>query len=209
MPGIDQGSLPQFLFDRLDNAPDAEFYRSPRLVAHVDEATLAALRAYYEEILFDGANVLDLISSWISHLPAHVELGEVAGLGMNTEELDVNERLTVRRVHDLNIDPTLPYAAAAFDFVFIAFSIQYLIRPLEVFAEIARVLRTGGKLVVACSHRCFPTKAIRAFHVAEPQERLRLIAEYVRRTPAFHHAEICERSPERADPLWLVCAERR
>ena len=39
-------------------------------------------------------------------------------------------------------------------------SVDYLIRPLEIFKEVNRVLRPGGKFILSQSNRCFPTKAI-------------------------------------------------
>jgi SAM-dependent methyltransferase len=197
-------SLPSTLFDRLDDSADTLFYQAPRFVAHIDDATIAALADYYDEILFDGADVLDLMSSWISHLPAEAVLGRVAGLGMNMQELEANPRLTEHVVHDLNVTPQLPYADHAFDFVFIAVSIQYLVRPIEVFGEIGRVLRPGGQLVVATSHRCFPTKAIRGFQEGAPADRIRLISEYMTRASAYDEPVFLDRSPQQADPLWLV-----
>ncbi len=196
------------MFERLDETPDALFYIQPRFVTHIDDATIAALTSFYSEILFSGADVLDLMSSWVSHLPEEPELGHVAGLGMNAAELDGNPRLGEQVVHDLNHDPSLPWDAARFDFVFIAVSTQYLIRPLDVFADIARVLRPGGQVVVSMSHRCFHTKAIRAFHTSGTDERMRLVAEYVRRAGSFDMPEALDRSPANADPLWIVRAER-
>jgi SAM-dependent methyltransferase len=201
--------LPPDLFDRIDDSPDTKFYQEPRFVAHIDEKTIGALSAFYREILFNGADVLDLMSSWISHLPEAPELARVAGLGMNAAELAANPRLNDYVVHDLNNDPTLPYATSAFDFVFIAVSIQYLVRPINVFTEIARVLRPGGQVVVSTSHRCFPTKAIRAFREARPENRIQLITEYVRRTGGFKAVEFIDRSPSGADPLWLVRGTRK
>lgn len=205
MTQVNSEAPPPELFDRIDKSADGLFYLQPRFVAHIDEATIRALTNFYGERLFDGATVLDLMSSWISHLPEQPKLTRVAGLGMNAEELAGNPRLNDHTVHDLNADPSLPYASDAFDFVLIAVSIQYLVRPFEVFNEIARVLRPDGQVIVATSHRCFPTKAIRAFHEQTPKERMQLIAEYIRRTDGFLEPELLDRSPPGADPLWLVC----
>lgn len=199
-------SLPAALFDRLDDSPDQFFYLAPRLVQHIDDSTIAALTAYYAEILFAGATVLDLMSSWVSHLPDAPPLARVAGLGLNAAELAANPRLSEWLVHDLNAEPRLPYADDDFDFVFIAVSIQYLTQPIAVFAEIARVLRPGGFVVVAMSHRCFPTKAIRAFQLASGLDKQRLVTQYVQRAGGFAAAESLDRSPRGADPLWLVTA---
>ena len=200
--------FPQGFFDRVDESPDPLFYAAPRLVVHIDDATIAALTRAYRELLAPGADLLDLMSSWVSHLPDDVAYGRVAGLGMNAHELERNSRLTDFAVHDLNAEPRLPYADASFDALLCAVSVQYLTRPVEVFADAARVLRPGGRALVALSHRCFPTKAIRAFHVVEPRSRPRLVAEDLARAGGFAPAEILDRSPGGADPLWIVAARR-
>jgi len=201
------GQLPAELFERVDDSDDALFYEVPRLVAHIDDATIAALTQYYADVLAPGARVLDLMSSWISHLPKIV-FGHVAGLGMNREELDANPRLDRRVVHDLNRDPTLPFASASFDAVLIAVSVQYLTKPVPVFAEISRVLAPRGRVIVAMSHRCFPTKAVRAFHLLPPQERVRLVGAYLDLAGGFDGIEFIDRSPPNVDPLWIVIAQR-
>jgi SAM-dependent methyltransferase len=200
--------LPPTLFRRLDESPDADFYAIPRLVTHIDDATIAALTALYRERIPAGARVLDLMSSWVSHLPADVAYVSVAGLGMNAEELAHNPRLDERVVRDLNESPTLPWNDGVFDAVVNAVSIQYLVRPVEVFAEVRRVLRPGGLSIVATSHRMFPTKAIAAWHSLEPAERLALICRYVELAGGYDEPRVLDRSPADADPLWVVLASR-
>ena len=213
-PPPEEEPLPAFLFERADPSDDALFYREPRLVTHIDDATIAALTAFYRERLPAGGRLLDLMSSWISHLPADVRYARVAGHGMNAEELAANERLDERRVRDLNADPTLPWADGAFDAVLIAVSVQYLVDPVAVFREIGRVLSPGGELLLATSRRCFPTKAVRAFQALAPADRLGLYAECLRRTGRFETPEFHDRSPGegpggRPDPLWILSARRR
>lgn len=201
-------ALPAHFFQRVDEAPDAEFYVAPRFVLHVDPETVAALAELYRAELPAGGALLDLMSSWVSHLPADVAWAPVAGLGMNASELDANPRLSERVVHDLNLDPTLPFADARFDAVICAFSVQYLTRPVEVFRECARVLRPGGKLVIATSHRLFPTKAIAAWRALGPDDRTRLLQGYLQRAGGYASSRFVDRSPPLADPLWLVIAVR-
>jgi SAM-dependent methyltransferase len=201
-----KAALPPELFRRMDESPDGEFYIVPRLVTHIDDATIAALTDVYRECLPSGGAVLDLMSSWVSHLPDEVSYARVAGLGMNREELMHNPRLTDFVVHDLNADPHLPYADRTFDAVLNAVSVQYLVRPVEVFAEVRRVLRPGGLHVIATSHRMFPTKAIAAWHGLEPADRLRLIARCLELAGGYEEARILDHSPPAADPLWVVCA---
>lgn len=202
------GDLPAFAFDRQDESPDSVFYSVPRLVVHIDDATIEALTAFYAETLTAGADVLDLMSSWVSHLPPNANLGRVAGLGMNARELAANPALGERVVHDLNADPVLPFEDESFDFVLNAVSVQYLKRPFEVFQEVARVLRPGGLSIVAMSHRCFPTKAIRFFHTASAMERCELVRRYHAHGEAFAQTRVIDRSPAGADPLWIVMGRR-
>jgi SAM-dependent methyltransferase len=201
--------LPAEFFDRQDRSDDAQFYSMPRLVVHIDAATIEALTAVYREILPPRGAILDLMSSWVSHLPEDVEFTRVAGLGMNGVELAHNPRLTDHVVQDLNQQPELPYAAGSFDAIVNAVSIQYLTRPVEVFRSCARALRPGGIYAVALSHRCFPTKAIRAWHVLHAVQRLELVRIYFRNAGLYDEPTVLDRSPAGADPLWVVMARRR
>jgi SAM-dependent methyltransferase len=204
----DMSLLPRELFQRLDESPDQNFYREPRLVTHIDDATIAALTQVYRELLPAGADVLDLMSSWVSHLPPEVDYGRVVGLGMNRVELAENPRLTTFLVHDLNRCPELPFGGATFDAVLNAVSIQYLTSPIEVFASVGRVLRAGGIHLVATSHRMFPTKAVAAWHSLAPGDRLRLIGTYFELAGGFEPPRLLDRSPRGADPLWIAVARR-
>ena len=198
--------LPANFFDRIDTAPDGEFYQEPRFVQHIDQSTIEALTDWYREFLFAGAEVLDLMSSWVSHYPCDVSLGRVAGLGMNAAELAANPRLTEHCVHDLNVEPELPYGDAVFDRATIAVSIQYLVRPVAAMQSVAQVLRPGGRLGIAMSHRMFATKAIRAFHQLPPPERVRLVGAYLVHG-GFENVAFLDRSPAVGDPLWILVGE--
>ena len=99
---MNEPGFPEDFFDRQDASDDAGFYRMPRMVAHIDDATIRAVTDAYRKLLPAGGAVLDLMSSWISHLPDDVEFERVAGLGMNAQELEANRRLTDHVVHDLN-----------------------------------------------------------------------------------------------------------
>ena len=200
--------LPAALFERADESDDAGFYLAPRLVTHIDAATIASLTEFYCEVLPADADVLDLMSSWVSHLPQGAASGRVAGLGMNAQELAANPQLTEWTVHDLNRDPELPYEDASLDAVLNAVSVQYLARPVEVFESIRRVLRPGALSIVAMSHRCFPTKAIRVFHQLSGPDRLQLVSHYHELAGGFEDIRRLDRSPAGADPLWLVTARR-
>ncbi len=198
--------MPASFFDRVDASPDERFYRQPRFVQHIDDVTIAALTDWYREFLPAESDVLDLMSSWVSHYPVEVPLGRVAGLGMNDEELGANPRLTEHCVHDLNLEPELPFDAETFDRATVAVSIQYLVRPVDVMRSAARTLRPGGRLCIAMSHRMFPTKAIRAFHQLQPADRVRLVGTYLH-LGGFENVAFVDRSPAAGDPLWIVTGE--
>jgi SAM-dependent methyltransferase len=199
-------SFPDGFFSRQDEGDDARFYALPRFVLHIDPATIDALTDAYRDLLPAEGALLDLMSSWVSHLPDEMRFARVSGLGLNAAELGGNPRLDDFVVHDLNREPELPFEAAQFDAVINAVSIQYLTRPVEVLRSCARVLRPGGLHVIAMSHRCFPSKAIRAWHVLPLRERLDVVVSYFRLAGGYTPATVIDRSPPGADPLWIVLA---
>ena len=203
-----EARFPPEFFRRIDESDDADFYAQPRLVTHIDDATIARLTQIYRETLPAGGVILDLMASWVSHLPSEVVYARVAGIGMNRVELLHNPRLDDWAVQDLNTTPELPYPEATFDAVINAVSIQYLTCPIEVYASVRRVLKPGGLALVATSHRCFPTKAILAWHSTSPQDRTRLIQRYFELAGGFAPAEFIDGSPPDADPLWVVMARK-
>lgn len=197
-------------FERQDETDDATFYMPERMVQHLDDAGRAALTAYYREHLPAGGRVLDLMSSWVSHLPDDVEFAAVAGLGMNRAELDANLRLTARHVRNLNEDPRIPFEDAAFDACVIALSVQYLTRPLDLFAEIARVLVPRGLCAVSFSNRCFPTKAVAIWRALGDSDHAGLVGAYFRHAGGFDEPVGMDLSSSgvSGDPLFVVTAQR-
>src|SRR5207244_3434169 len=97
VPG--DGLMPPAAYAREDESSDDEFYGFARKVAHIDEGAIAALGRLYAEVLPAGGRLLDLMSSWRSHLPDGFRAGEVVGLGMNAEEMADNPQLTRFLVH--------------------------------------------------------------------------------------------------------------
>lgn len=166
---------------RMDESDDQEFYRQARLVAHIDDEAIGALRGYYAVHFHAGAAVLDLCSSWISHFPA-VRFARAVGIGMNADELARNEQLTEWTVKDLNKDPTLNFEDQTFDFVVNAVSVDYLVHPLEIFKETLRVLKPGGLAIMGFSNRFFATKAIKLWLEIGELQRCQVVSWY------FHFA---------------------
>ena len=181
MTADDMPELPPSAFVREDGGDDAAFYAEPRLVTHIDERAIAALTGFYRKILPPGGVILDLMSSWVSHLPEEITYGEVIGHGMNAEELAANPRLDRWFVQDLNRDPTLPLQDASLDAALICVGIQYLQRPAAVLGEVARALKTGAPVVVSFSNRCFPTKAVAVWLALDEAGHARLVDLYLSR----------------------------
>ena len=202
---VDPGFPPGF-FDRADATPDADFYGPPRLVRHIDEGAIAAVGELYAE-LGVGGRVLDLMSSWVSHLREPPD--ELVVLGMNASELQANPMATAHVVQDLNRDPVLPFGDACFDAVLCCVSIDYLVRPVSVLAEARRVLRPGGVAAVTFSDRCFPTKAVRGWLATDDAGRCAIVADYLRRA-GFAEPEVSRRTPSSwwGDPLYAVVARK-
>ncbi len=194
-------------FDRVDRGPDAHFYAVPRFVTHIDDDAIAAVGALYEDLGIHG-DVLDLMGSWVSHfrvVPAHLTV-----LGMNEDELTANPSATSTIVHDLNSDPVMPLDNDAFDAVVCCVSVDYLLRPVEVFRDVQRVLRPRGPFVCTFSNRVFPTKAIRGWLAASDDGRAEIVATYFRASGGWDEPTIQRRTPtdHRGDPLFAVWATR-
>jgi ubiquinone/menaquinone biosynthesis C-methylase UbiE len=202
-------SLPEEAFRRYDESPDEEFYSLPRFVTHIDDRAIAAVTQLYREFFPPGGEVLDLMSSWVSHLPEEVRYRRVVGLGMNEAELRCNERLDSYVVQDLNGDPRLPFGDAEFDGCGICVSIDYLTRPVEVLREVGRVLKVGAPIIISFSNRCFPSKAVAIWHRLDDKGRMRLVERYLREAGNFENVRGLDRSPRRlfSDPLYAVIGE--
>ncbi len=201
--------FPDGFFARQDESDDAAFYSFDRFVTHIDDGAIASVGELYVELGLTGGDVevLDICSSWISHFPT--KPGRLVVTGMNAAEMEANEMADEWSLRDLNTDPSLPFDDAAFDAVTCAVSVDYLNRPLDVFAEAARVLRPGGVLVCTFSNRCFPSKAIRGWLSTDDRGRSAIVATYFDLTDGFDEPIVAQRNPgTRTDPLYAVWAER-
>lgn len=203
----DEYGFPDGFFDRGDPTSDDAFYGPPRLVTHIDDGAIAAVGALYAELGITGT-VLDLMGSWVSHFlesPADLTV-----LGMNANELSANPQARTTVVHDLNADPRFPFADAAFDAAVCCVSVDYLVRPVEVFADLARTLRPGAPFVCTFSNRCFPTKAIRGWLASSDEQHCEIVVRYFHLAGGFDEPQIERRTPpsHRGDPLYAVWARR-
>jgi SAM-dependent methyltransferase len=201
------GLLAPAAYARDDESPDERFYTVPRRVVHIDAEAIAALGRLYAEVLPAGGRLLDLMSSWRSHLPTGLHTREVVGLGLNAEEMADNPDLTRALVHDLNGDPRLSLGNEEFDGAMCAVSIQYVIHPVLIFREVRRVLRPGAPFVVSFSNRCFPTKAVAVWLRTTDQQHLALVRTYFDAAGGWVDVNEEDRSPGGDDdPLFAVWA---
>ena len=198
------------LFVRQDETPDENFYRQPRFVTHIDDGAIAAVTELYREFLPPDGAILDLMSSWVSHLPPEVSYSKVVGLGLNEQELAANPRFESYMVHNLNTAPVLPFENETFNGATIAVSIDYLTRPVEVLRDLGRVLTEEAPVVITFSNRCFPSKAVAVWHRLSDQGRLELVAAYLEAAGNWHDVLGHDRSPRGwgQDPLYAVTAKR-
>lgn len=221
-----QAGVPPYgpeLFAREDESDDRLFYQRDRFVHHMDTVALATVEKVVETLVVEkGARVLDLMAGWNSHIPAGMERGEVIGLGLNRNELAGNPALTDHVIHDLNRDPRLPFPDASFDAVLNTVSVDYMTRPVEVFADVARVLKPGGLFLVIFSNRMFPQKAVRIWRQSSEEERVMLVEDFFRAAGGFERPRsFVSRGRPRprddkyadrgipSDPVYAVYAERK
>ncbi|KXZ53254.1 hypothetical protein GPECTOR_7g1148 [Gonium pectorale] len=176
---------------KLDPGDDRAFYDVPRFVKHVDKDFLDKVTELYRQRIPEGGAVLDLCSSWVSHLPPEVAYGKVVGHGMNAAELARNPRLDSFFVRNLNREPD-GWAAAdsSFDAVLCCVSVQYMQQPERVFAEVYRVLKPGGVFIITFSNRLFYTKAIAAWRDASGYARCQLVKQYFQSVAGFTEPEV-------------------
>ncbi len=195
-------------FKRQDQSNDSVFYYQPRFVYHIDDYAVEALTKYYSTKLKSDSDILDICSSWVSHYPKDLKFKSAVGLGMNENELSQNPQLTKYVVQDLNKNPIFPFEDDSFDYVTCVVSVDYLIRPLEVFSEIRRVLRPGGSAIISQSNRCFPTKAINIWLNTNELQHIYIIGAYFHYAGGFSPPESLDISlyPGRSDPMHIIQA---
>ena len=175
---------------KLDDTDDLNFYDYPRFVTHVDDSFIDRLTNLYRERLKPNSRILDLMSSWVSHLPSDVEYAHVEGHGMNAEELAKNQQLDHYFVQNLNQQPKLPLQDADFDAVLITVSIQYLQYPEAVLSEIYRILKPEGIVIISFSNRMFYQKAIAAWREGTDTDRVNLVQKYFQSVDGFSQPEV-------------------
>lgn len=178
--------FPEGAFARLDESDDRVFYEKDRFVSHLDSAALNTVEAVIGRLVVEeNPSILDLMAGWDSHIPGTLQPSRVVGLGLNENELRQNRALSEFVLHDINRNPILPFPDHTFDAVLNTLSVDYMTRPLEVFPEVARVLKPGGIFLVIFSNRMFPQKAVKVWREACEEERLLLVEDLFNRSALF------------------------
>lgn len=204
---------------KLDDTDDTSFYAFPRLVTHVDQRFIDQLTNLYRKRLQANTRILDLMSSWVSHLPEEIEFAHVEGHGLNGEELAKNPRFNHYFWQNLNTNLQLPFPDQDFDAVLIAVSVQYLQYPEAIFSEIYRILKPGGICIVSFSNRMFYQKAIAAWREGTDISRVALVKRYFQSVAGFSKPEVIAHTSTipmmlqmlgfaSADPFYAVIAQR-
>ncbi len=200
-------------FEKADLTADDFFYQLPRKVVHIDDSAIAAVTALYRQLLPANGEILDLMSSWRSHLPGDVHYARVVGLGMNADEMAENAQLSEFVLHNLNAQPQLPFPKVSFDAACCCVSVQYLQQPVAVFRSVQETLRVGSPFVVTFSNRCFPSKAINLWRYTSDDQHVQLVALYFAASggwsePSWRLCNEIAVAEEGANPLYAVWAEK-
>jgi SAM-dependent methyltransferase len=200
-------TFPPEFFRRIDETDDELFYSQPRLVVHIDDGAINKVGQIFSRLLPQNGAILDLMSSWRSHVPDQVRPARLVGLGMNRPEMEDNPALTEIVIHNLNQNPVLPFADSDFDGAVVTVSIQYMTRPVEIFRGVAKVLKPGAPFIVSFSNRMFPTKAVAIWHSLGEFDRVRLVSRYFQESGNFENMEVIDMSAPTeppSDPIWAV-----
>ncbi|MBW4625548.1 MAG: class I SAM-dependent methyltransferase [Brasilonema octagenarum HA4186-MV1] len=176
-----------------DSTDDKLFYEHPRFVTHVDDGFIQQLTDLYRDRLKPNTRILDMMSSWVSHLPEEISFAHVEGHGLNAEELARNPRFNHYFVQNLNENPQLPLEDQSFDAVLNCVSVQYLQYPEAIFSEIHRILKPGGVAIFSFSNRMFFQKAIQAWREGTEASRVELVKSYFSALPGLTPPEVIAR----------------
>ena len=170
-------TLSDFDRSKIDTSDDQIFYQHPKYVNHLSGPFRKRLTNLYQEYLFPHYVILDLMSSWVSHLPVNTTYKKVIGHGMNKSELSSNTRLDSFWVQNLNINQNMPLEDSSIDVGLIVAGWQYLQYPEKVSLELSRIIKPSSFLIISFSNRAFWTKSPNIWTYSSEDERI----EYVKR----------------------------
>ena len=205
-------SLTPTHFARIDETADSLFYNVPRIVTHIDDNGIRSIQAFLESQLPKYATILDLMSSAFSHLPDGFPCQRSVGLGLNEVELRANQVLDEYVIHDLNVEPNLPFTDAEFAGVLLTASVQYLTKPVKVFREVQRILQPNGSFIVIFSNRMFATKAVAIWRMTSDEGHVDLVTHYIYQAGGFQNITFLDKTPPveaYTDPVYIVMARKQ
>jgi len=210
-------------FSRMDDMEDSIFYSQDRFVDHLDSLALNTVEKLIGTLIVEEKPaILDLMAGGNSHIPENIKPGHVIGLGLNESELKQNQSLSEYVIHNLNKDATLPFPDNYFDIVLNTVSVDYMIKPFEIFDEVGRILKPGGLFLVIFSNRMFPQKAIKIWKDSSEDERVLLVEDLFRLAGSFQEPRVFMSKekprpeddkyyPENrvSDPVYAVYADKK
>ena len=145
--------------DKIDTTDDQIFYEKPRYVNHLSSSFRHRLTNLYSKYLSEHNVILDLMSSWVSHLPIETKYKKIIGHGMNQAELSYNKRLDSFWIQNLNNNQRMPLEDSCIDVGLIVAGWQYLQYPELVSLELSRIIKPDSLLIISFSNRAFWTKS--------------------------------------------------
>tara|TARA_Y100001968_G_C19367181_1_gene723155 strand:- start:113 stop:763 length:651 start_codon:yes stop_codon:yes gene_type:complete len=160
---------------KIDNTDDQIFYQQPRYVHHLSNSFRSRLTSIYSEYLLNHHIILDLMSSWVSHLPSDNRYKKVIGHGMNEEELCSNKRLDYYWIQNLNKTQNMPFEDSSIDVGLIVAGWQYLQYPEKVSLELSRIIKSDSLLIISFTNRAFWTKAPNIWTYSSEENRINYV----------------------------------
>ena len=160
---------------KIDESNDEEFYSDPKFVYHLDANFRQYLTTIYKKEIADYATILDLMSSWDSYLPEGKKYKKVIGHGLNKQELEKNKFFDSYWIQNFNLNQEIPLEKESVDYCLMVAAWQYLQYPENLTREIARILSTHGKIIVAFSNRAFWHKAPNIWTSSNEEERVKYV----------------------------------
>ncbi|WP_413684704.1 SAM-dependent methyltransferase [Prochlorococcus sp. MIT 1011] len=161
--------------EKMDIADDQIFYQQPRYVHHLSDSFRTRLTNLYSEYLLKHHVILDLMSSWVSHLPSNIRYKKVIGHGMNEAELGSNKRLDKFWVQNLNMKQNMPIEDSSIDAGLIVAGWQYLQYPEKVSLELSRIIKSDSFLIISFTNRAFWTKAPNIWTYSSEEKRIKYV----------------------------------
>tara|TARA_Y100001968_G_C19311518_1_gene694434 strand:+ start:288 stop:938 length:651 start_codon:yes stop_codon:yes gene_type:complete len=164
---------------KIDFSDDKLFYQKPRFVQHLSSSFRLRLTKLYSQYLYSHFVILDLMSSWVSHLPLDTKYKKIIGHGMNELELNSNNRLDSFWIENLNISQNFPLENCSIDAALIVAGWQYLQYPEDVSLELSRIIKANSLLIISFTNRAFWTKSPNIWTNSTEDERIQYVCNII------------------------------